>query len=438
MLNDVIHDPKMERYRIRFEKNSVIFVEGDDSQDLFILVSGHLDVLKGNKKIAEIVEPGAFFGEMSFLLGAKRTATVKAANAVETIRIPKKEITRFLVDFPEVSREITKLLARRLDETSQILFGLKEVCDQLPDAVIVTDSEGKIISWNVAAEKLYGRKSDEMRRMTVEDIYEDPESYQSVLKEIQSERSIREKVLKIRHPEKGTRYISTSTTFLYGGHHDFQGILSLGRDVTAVETLQHRYRRVRFWLIPAVLLLLCLAATVFYGYPYFSKGVHTLDTRKVELRNQMGKDFLLLKSLLNETVKGKSAMSIRRSIKDFQAIQETAALPYTGIVLLDSKKKVLAAFSFKTGTDSMKHVGTSYAGIEFQGRDDSIHRVLTLYRTSREHPMGKKSVEIAFRIDQNGQLLGWLVFQMDMDLLAREFEIDETDLKRFRFSRSNE
>ncbi len=49
--------------------------------------------------------------------------------------------------------------------------------------------------------------------------------------------------------------------------------------------------------------------------------------------------------------------------------------------------------------------------------------------------MGEKNVEIAFLIEQNGQNLGWLVFQMDMDLLNREFEISETDLEKFRFKR---
>ena len=130
----------------------------------------------------------------------------------------------------------------------------------MPDAVILIDREGKIITWNTAAEKLYGRDWDQMRSRSVEDIYEEPQRYKDFLEEVQSRRAVREKVLKIRHPERGTLYIATSTTVLYDGHNNFQGVLSLGRDVTMVKTLERRYRRARNWFIPAVFLLGLLAS----------------------------------------------------------------------------------------------------------------------------------------------------------------------------------
>jgi len=212
MLDTVIQNENLNRYLISFEKGEEIFLEGDDSQDLFVLVSGQLDILKGNKKIVEITEKGSLFGEMSFLLGEKRTATVKANNDVKTIRIPKEEVSAFLHEFPDVASEITKLLAKRLDETSRILYGLKEFCDRLPDAVIATDSDGKIITWNSAAEELYGRSWNQMCNRSVEEIYEEPRSYKKFLKEVNKKQSVREKILSIRHPKKGTRFISTSTT----------------------------------------------------------------------------------------------------------------------------------------------------------------------------------------------------------------------------------
>ena len=137
MLQSVIHNPEMEKYLVSYETGETLFFEGDDTQDIYVLVSGRLDVLKGTKKIAEIVKEGVVFGEMSFLLGQKRTATVKAMTDVKAIRIPKEDVEPFLKEFPEVFTVVAKYLAKRLDVTSQTLFGFRELCDQLPDAVMI-------------------------------------------------------------------------------------------------------------------------------------------------------------------------------------------------------------------------------------------------------------------------------------------------------------
>ena len=102
MLNSIIHNPEMERYLVSYETGETLFFEGDDSQDIYVLVSGRIDILKGTKKIAEITREGVVFGEMSFLPGEKRTATVKAMTDVKAIRIPKENVEPFLMEFPEV------------------------------------------------------------------------------------------------------------------------------------------------------------------------------------------------------------------------------------------------------------------------------------------------------------------------------------------------
>jgi PAS domain-containing protein len=188
MLDDVINTHKLDKYIVTFEVGQTLFLEGDDSQDLYILVDGKAGILKGTKRIAEISGRGSVFGEMSFLLGENRTATVKALTDLKVIKIPKEEIPNFLTQFPEVVREFARYLAKRLEETSQIVYGLKEFCDQLPDAVILTDKDGKILSCNRAAENLYGREEDQMRYKSAEEIYEDPAAYKRFLEEVTSQR----------------------------------------------------------------------------------------------------------------------------------------------------------------------------------------------------------------------------------------------------------
>jgi len=435
MLEEIIQNPKLNKYLTTFNIGQTLFLEGDDSQDLFILISGQLDIIKGTKKIAEITEKGSLFGEMSFFLGARRTATVKAKDDVKAIRVPKEEITSFLQEFPPVGSKIATLLAQRLEETSQIVYGLREFSDQLPDAVIMTDRDGNILTWNTSAERLYGREADQMRHKPAEEIYEEPQVYKDFLEEVQSKHAVREKVLKIKHPEKGARYISTSTTVLYDGHHNLQGALSLGRDVTDSQKLQRRYERFRKWLIPSLILLVLLTTGVFYGYAKFIRSYETMDVKKQGLRDHIAKDYLVLKSLLTDHFAAGDRVKINQVFKDFFDIQEKGTIPYTGLILLGEDKKVFNAYSIKAGTDVSKMIGSSYTGIAFSGSDESLHRVLALYRTDKDHPMGCRCIELAFELSKDDDFLGWVAFQMDMDLLKRKYGIEENDFRRFQFKK---
>jgi PAS domain S-box-containing protein len=420
------------RYLKSFKAGDELFVEGDDSQDLYILLSGHLEIFKGDKKLSEITDRGSLLGEAAFLLGTKRTATVRAEESVQVLRIPKNEVNRFLEDFPSAAQKIGELLAKRLDESSQVVYGLRQICDKLPDAVILSDREGKILAWNVAAEKLYGRDWHEMKTGTVEDVYEEPQAYRDFLNDVQSQQSVSERVLRIRHPEKGTRFVSTSTTVLHDGRQNFQGVLSIGRDVTSFQKMEQRYRRARIWIIPALILLFLFGGAVFFGYPYFSKGVQTVDLKKQELRNLLARDFLLLKSLLVDPFRAGNRDKTREIIKDFFHVQATKHCPYSGLVLLDRERRVFDSFSVNPDTEAGALIGNSYAGIPFWGEQQSLFRILVLYRPDKAHPMGQKGIELAFKMEKNGMLLGWLIFQMDMKCLKDNYEIDEEGLKRLQ------
>ena len=437
MINKIINNPDLEKYITSFENGQIIFTEGDDSQDLFILISGELDIFKGNKKIANITEPGDIFGEMSFLLGARRTSTIKAKNDGKAFRIPKGEITTFLEKFPDVTKDITSLLARRLDETSQILYGLKEFCDQLPDAVILTGKDGRILTWNSVAETIYGRTWDQMHYKAAEEIYEDPDDYRNYMEEVQSRYSVREKILKIRHPEKGIRFISTSTTVLYDGHHNFQGLLSLGRDVTKFKEMESRYHRARNWIISSFILLCLMAAADFFVFPYFIKNTPVIgDNRKQDFRNQLGKDFLLLRSLLLDQFEDRDRLKTNQLMKEFFDIQDTEEMPYNGLVLLDKNLAVFDAYSIeKDAAEVAKMIGSSYSGVEFKGNASYLSRVITLYRADADYPMGQKGFEVAFEMSKDDHFLGWLIFQLNVETLTARYGIDEEDLKEFKFKR---
>ena len=149
---------------------------------------------------------------------------------------------------------------------------------------VLLDKDGRILVWNSAAERLFGRDWTHMRQADVAEIYEEPQAYRDFLQKVQVQYAQRENIFNIRHPQKGTRSISTSFTILYDGHHNFQGVLSLSRDVTAVKKLEKKYRQTFFWLIASVVVSGLMIAAIFMGYPYFSKGRASADLRQQELR----------------------------------------------------------------------------------------------------------------------------------------------------------
>jgi PAS domain S-box-containing protein len=432
MLDDILNKPGLAKYLTRFKSDQIIFLEGDDSQELYILVSGQVAVFKGDIKIRELTKKGSIFGEMSFFLGSTRTASIRTKNDTTVLRIPKEKISVFLAEFPDAAQEITRHLAQWLAETSQIVYGLKEFCDQLPDAVILTDRNGKILTWNSKAEKLYGRSWENMRNANTGEIYADPQTYKTFLKEVQTHYSVREKIFKIKHPQKGTRFISTSMTVLYDGHHNFQGVLSLGRDVTRSKKLEKKYKRVGYWLAGVLLLVGLLAAAAIFSYPYVSKDYQTQSLKQKLIQDYLAKDYFVLKSLLSEHLADRNRLKTNTIMKNFFDFQKKTAWIYTGLVLLDPERNVVDAFSIEPEADIDAMLGSSYAAIEFMGNATSRHKVLTLYRTDKNHPLGKKGVEIAFDLRQNDELIGWLVFQMDMDQLNKNLGIGLEDLKKLQ------
>jgi PAS domain S-box-containing protein len=434
-INEIISNPDLAKYLITFTSGQIIFLEGDDSQDLYFLVSGQVEIFKGDMKIRDITQEGSIFGEISFFLGDRRTASVKAKTKVEVICIPKEEIMLFLKECPTAEPEIIRHLSLRLNEATQMLYGLKGVSNQLPDAVIMTDETGRILVWNSSAEKLYGRGWSQMRNTNVDEIYANPDEYKDFLNEVQARYSVREKIFDIKHPQKGIRCVSTSFTVLYDGHHNFQGVLSLGRDVTATQKMEQKYKRAYFWLISAFILIGLLTTTIFLGYPYYSKGHQAVNLRQKELSNLLAKDYILLNSWLADPLSSQNTKAISRLMQQFFHIQQTAAIPYTGLVLLNKDRKVVSAYSTKADISARDMIGSSYAAIKFQGNEDSLHKVLTVYRTEKEHPMGKKSTEIAFELYKDKAFIGWLIFQMDMDSLTNTYDIGIKDLEKLQFDK---
>lgn len=433
MLEKLKDRPELKRYLQEYQAGQVLFLEGDDSQDLYVLMQGQLGVYKGNQEIATITEPGALFGEMSFLLGGRRTATVKALDQVKVLRVPREQVGEVLGGLSEVGQEVSRLLARRLNDSGRILQGLKELTDRLPEAVVITDAQGAILTWNAAAEELFGGEWRARHQTPLADLFLEPAAVRFFLEEVQRKVSAMERVFEIDHPHKGRRAISLNTTCLLDAKGDIQGLLTLGRDVTAHRRLERSFRRLRMWLIPILMLLALMVGAAIWTYPYLHKGYHVLDTQKQQFRTRVKKDFMLLRSLLMPVFEGKDLEKAQKVMKDFFKVQVPDGVPYRGLVLLDADKRVFEAYSPDPKLQVADQIGSTYARLKFRGPESSIHKVLTVYRTYPGRPGSYKSIELAFEMTKDGKRLGWLVMQLDAKKLKERFDLDEHGLVLMKF-----
>lgn len=433
MLDKIADNPNLTKYLVSFHKGQTIFLEGDQSQAMYVLVSGQLDVLKGEQVISSVVQPGAIFGEMSFLLGSARTATLRARSDAKAIRIPKDKISDFLNDFPEASQEMTRLLALRLDRTSRVLFGLKELCDQLPDAMVMSDADGNIQAWNRAASNLYGKDWSQVAYTPAEEAFQDPQAFHDLVARARAGNRVVEEPLSILHPMHGQRHLALSLSVLYDAQHNFQGVLAVARDVTAAVRTRRRLKRVRNWLFLSLGLLVLLGAAVLVLSPYFLQTQRAVSQQRIDFRNLLAKDYVLLKSLLAQPLAKGDRAQTSRQMKSFFEMQDASVVPYRGLVLLNADKRVFDAHWVAKVRDAKKMVGSTYEHIRFAGDEDSLHKVLVVYR---QVPGGSaRSVELAFELPDKGRLLGWLVFVMDPKLLKEKYGVDLQDLKILHFKR---
>lgn len=108
-------NPDVERY----EDKDVIIREGNTDIDFFKLVQGALYVVKSGKKIAEIVQPGDYFGEMSAITGEPRSASILSKGRSLVKRFPGDKLIEVIEKYPEVAKHLFGVLASRLDQADQ-------------------------------------------------------------------------------------------------------------------------------------------------------------------------------------------------------------------------------------------------------------------------------------------------------------------------------
>ena len=90
---------------VKLPAGALVFRQGDAGQELYLVISGHLAVLKDGEEIATL-GPGSNFGEMAMLDEPRRSASVKVADEAELLVIHREAFFRLLKSDPTLAVKV--------------------------------------------------------------------------------------------------------------------------------------------------------------------------------------------------------------------------------------------------------------------------------------------------------------------------------------------
>lgn len=137
--------------RKSYKKNSVILMEDDAKNYMYVIFSGQIKVVRmnpdGKEQILVIRKRGDFFGEMTLLDGKAQPATIVAKENATVGLLSKSDFDNFFMHNETVLKQIISLLCERLRESWMVLRLLS-----------VSDAETRVRAVLTHISSIYGIK----------------------------------------------------------------------------------------------------------------------------------------------------------------------------------------------------------------------------------------------------------------------------------------
>ena len=122
-----------------YNPGEAIVVEGSLGDALFLILSGQVAVHRGPQTFATL-EGGEFFGEMSLVEPAPRSATVTSMSATFLFRLPHDALRQLISDDPQAASvllvQVVKTLSDRLRRANQMLSSVDLLADWLAGSMV--------------------------------------------------------------------------------------------------------------------------------------------------------------------------------------------------------------------------------------------------------------------------------------------------------------
>jgi serine phosphatase RsbU (regulator of sigma subunit) len=102
-----------------FQPGQIIFQEGTEGRELYLIVNGLVEVIKGygdNEMVLAKRGPGEFFGEMSLIEASPRFATIRALEVTWLLELSEQNLRHVLLQQPLILYEMVREISSRLRE----------------------------------------------------------------------------------------------------------------------------------------------------------------------------------------------------------------------------------------------------------------------------------------------------------------------------------
>jgi CRP/FNR family cyclic AMP-dependent transcriptional regulator len=102
----------------KYPKNTILFMEGDDNAQLFIIKTGlvciHTDDNEGRQLVLNYMGPGEYFGELSLLDDKPRSASASTVEDSMLMTISREHFRNFMRGYPELYEVLMVELVDRI------------------------------------------------------------------------------------------------------------------------------------------------------------------------------------------------------------------------------------------------------------------------------------------------------------------------------------
>lgn len=106
-----------------FKKGSTIINEGEQGDELFIIIEGEIEIIKRTMQNEKYVVTtcnaatgSVYVGELALIDNDKRSATVEAKTDCECLVLNRDNFTKFGDQYPEIGLNITRAIATQLSQ----------------------------------------------------------------------------------------------------------------------------------------------------------------------------------------------------------------------------------------------------------------------------------------------------------------------------------